>query len=1082
MDKLSTFKSNDSSKLFKLAKRLHQSKKFFEIFLNDFQFKILSFIIEKDDLNLWNSFIQGNCTLSIIKDEDVTEEDSNSNVEDGEKPIKILALHIRYLLWEKAIDFYYSSQELDESTNLIEEVSDDYELINELDEDEKAPETAQEKAPEMKVREEEDDYDDDEDDEDDDKEKEKPTTTKSDEIPNNELKLNSENKVIIEIPMSTFSKPDEPSEPSPSTSTPASALPNDDAASAEVLEDQELLIKEFNKVYHNFEYDRETLIKRRKLEKSDLQLESNNDNKDTNGISANDNDSSNSNNNIGINLGSSSLPLRHLLNKIQQNRDDININDYELRTLFNDVRKNRGKWSNDERVGQEELYESCEKVALDLRGYTEHSTPFLNKVSKREAPNYGLIIKKPMDLNTVLKKLKNLSYNSKKEFVDDLMLIWSNCLTYNADPKHFIRAHALSMQKKTLKLIPTIPDITIRNRADIEKEEAELENSEVAKSPVVGGKATKKGRKRTREEKIKTEEISAVDSPDATPSSLMGTPKPEGTPGVDSMVEESGTAALEEEEEEFDGDEIRNEDDEADDEDEVDPELQAWRSLTAKSRANYCSTRSDLFDGDSHLKLTAPAIIRKPNEMNNFNHYLDNKQVVSKSSNLLENDEPYLLEYDITGGLPGIEYKGLDEEEEEKREQKLVDTFLQQSGGDPNKIKSPYVMSIDEGLNSIYFKNITEIQEIRKICFKISLIRQMQTQQFVHHTQMKQPEIETIKEVDVDPVSKLSNHDLYYGRTQYYVLRRNIAKIAMQTGYETAELVAINTLAQVAETYLGNLIKSVKLHTESNSSNKLKDKEVLLLSLLENGVDKPDDLYTFVQERIIKQLDKLKDLRDKLSNFLKELLRPGLENFNEKSFDDNSEQFMTGDFSSDLGDDFFGFKELGLDKEFKMLSSSIPIYLLHSRLHNSYSSSGVASKRNKYEDFKEWEVKKLYEADIDDQIGLLKPFYSTLLEKSKAHYIKNQRKKGESTELPPAESLLLIEDDELPQKQRNIRPRLPPTGKISSIKKRIVANAFFLPESNPTELEEEKPVLREVTEIKKESTSKPSSPQKAIAA
>jgi transcriptional activator SPT7 len=39
-------------------------------------------------------------------------------------------------------------------------------------------------------------------------------------------------------------------------------------------------------------------------------------------------------------------------------------------------------------VGQEELYEACEKALTDLKNYTEHSTPFLNKVNKREAPDY----------------------------------------------------------------------------------------------------------------------------------------------------------------------------------------------------------------------------------------------------------------------------------------------------------------------------------------------------------------------------------------------------------------------------------------------------------------------------------------------------------------------------------------------------------------------------------------------------------------------------------------------------------------------------------------------------------------------
>jgi hypothetical protein len=38
-----------------------------------------------------------------------------------------------------------------------------------------------------------------------------------------------------------------------------------------------------------------------------------------------------------------------------------------------------------------------------------------------------------MDLGTVTKKMKNLSYRSKKEFADDLYLIYDNCLAYNTN-------------------------------------------------------------------------------------------------------------------------------------------------------------------------------------------------------------------------------------------------------------------------------------------------------------------------------------------------------------------------------------------------------------------------------------------------------------------------------------------------------------------------------------------------------------------------------------------------------------------------------------------------------------------------
>lgn len=84
-----------------------------------------------------------------------------------------------------------------------------------------------------------------------------------------------------------------------------------------------------------------------------------------------------------------------------------------------------------------------------------------------------------MDLGSMTKKLKSISYKSKREFVDDLNLIWSNCLKYNADPSHYLRKHALAMRKETDKLVPLIPDIVIRDRAEVEAEERRMQNGGV---------------------------------------------------------------------------------------------------------------------------------------------------------------------------------------------------------------------------------------------------------------------------------------------------------------------------------------------------------------------------------------------------------------------------------------------------------------------------------------------------------------------------------------------------------------------------------------------------------------------------
>lgn len=83
-----------------------------------------------------------------------------------------------------------------------------------------------------------------------------------------------------------------------------------------------------------------------------------------------------------------------------------------------------------------------------------------------------------MDLGSMTKKLKAVQYKSKQEFVDDLNLIWANCLKYNANPEHFLRRHALFMRKETEKLVPLIPAIVIRDRAVVEAEERRLHNGD----------------------------------------------------------------------------------------------------------------------------------------------------------------------------------------------------------------------------------------------------------------------------------------------------------------------------------------------------------------------------------------------------------------------------------------------------------------------------------------------------------------------------------------------------------------------------------------------------------------------------
>lgn len=236
--------------------------------------------------------------------------------------------------------------------------------------------------------------------------------------------------------------------------------------------------RSFNEVFYTLETDRDAMLEQQKLDELDRQVEnemSGSNTTNTTGANGTAQPGSLSTTALG---GSISLTLKHLINRIDQKRDRVHASDAQLRSLMSEVRKNRSKWASESRIGQEELYESMEKVLMELKAMTEHAHPFLQKVNKREAPDYYQIIKHPMDIGTMLKKLKQLQYKSKKEFVDDLMLIWSNCLKYNADPAHYLRKKALYMKKETEKLVPLIPDIVVRDRAEVEAEERRLQNGD----------------------------------------------------------------------------------------------------------------------------------------------------------------------------------------------------------------------------------------------------------------------------------------------------------------------------------------------------------------------------------------------------------------------------------------------------------------------------------------------------------------------------------------------------------------------------------------------------------------------------
>uniref|UniRef100_A0A8C4T8J9 Bromodomain testis associated n=1 Tax=Erpetoichthys calabaricus TaxID=27687 RepID=A0A8C4T8J9_ERPCA len=77
-----------------------------------------------------------------------------------------------------------------------------------------------------------------------------------------------------------------------------------------------------------------------------------------------------------------------------------------------------------------------EKVVLKTLWRHSFAWPFQQPVDavKLELPDYYIIIKKPMDMSTIKKRLEHNYYWSALECVEDFNTMFTNCYIYNRPP------------------------------------------------------------------------------------------------------------------------------------------------------------------------------------------------------------------------------------------------------------------------------------------------------------------------------------------------------------------------------------------------------------------------------------------------------------------------------------------------------------------------------------------------------------------------------------------------------------------------------------------------------------------------
>ena len=72
----------------------------------------------------------------------------------------------------------------------------------------------------------------------------------------------------------------------------------------------------------------------------------------------------------------------------------------------------------------------CTTLISEMEAH-EESGPFMFPVNTKQFPTYRKVVKQPMDITTIKKKING--YKSREEFCEDVRLIFSNCELFNED-------------------------------------------------------------------------------------------------------------------------------------------------------------------------------------------------------------------------------------------------------------------------------------------------------------------------------------------------------------------------------------------------------------------------------------------------------------------------------------------------------------------------------------------------------------------------------------------------------------------------------------------------------------------------
>ncbi|KAK4686338.1 transcriptional activator SPT7, partial [Tremellales sp. Uapishka_1] len=559
-----------------------------------------------------------------------------------------------------------------------------------------------------------------------------------------------------------------------------------------------------------------------------------------------------------------------------------------------------------------------------------------------------------MDLSTVLRNVKAHKYKNKAEFAADLNQIWENCHIYNTSDAHPLRASARFMQQKANHHLEFLVDRIDRSAhakiLPIRPSHVAAVSSPKPVGPTVQptidtGDAA--GESDADGDDIWANKKGSTNEKPGQESKVNGTTTPKSRGRSVSRARATSAAS---------SSHVNGE--------KANGNATSVRHLVLSSATSLSMSQPPPFRPKLQTSFDiAPALIRTPQSMTQFLSLQLNSPSPSfsekgKAKEILYNhappswyptlpsgDEDYKLEgcwwgtigkdEALVGGLPSVPKMAV---LSPKIRHKKLKPPIESGDGDsvPSLTKSRPV-----SMEKTVLRTVDKLFETRYDAHRILEWQRIEaeggclTNHLADEEEEKQKEEERIdrkrkRRVERGESRKRRKSGGEVGEREGVLgMKKACSGLLAHAGFEGANEIALDMFTTIALEHFKNLGNTFRLLIDG-FSQQMSSEEIILHALHENGRLQPMHLETHIKDDIERESIKVNDMARKMRIAHKEIsTAPVIED--DMMFAADGEMLLDGNFAEELGEDFLGLRDLGIDKEFGMTTLNVPTSVFYGR-------------------------------------------------------------------------------------------------------------------------------------------------------